>query len=169
MGITFWKACWFCTTCFKTVQLHNHLIKIFSNATRIDSPANVDKNHKILALYSTLQSCIINSQILLQISVTFCDRGERSAEALTWSRFRKNCMVILSRIWYSWMRAVKRWRTLISSFMIWSFCPRVFPFRDSNSAVLRWRSMSSWAFCCMDKTNINYWSYPLQKCLLHVQ
>lgn len=67
--------------------------------------------------------------------------------SLTWSRFLKNCIVILSSIWYSWIRAVKRWRTLISSLMIWSFCPLVLPFKDSNSAVLRWRSISSWALC----------------------
>lgn len=82
---------------------------------------------------------------------------------LTWSRFLKNCIVILSSIWYSWIRAVKRWRTLISSLMIWSFCPLVLPFRDSNSAVLRWRSISSWAFC-YKKTNIT----PLSRICLKV-
>ena len=51
MGITFWEACKADFAQLVSNSAIAQLFKIFLNATRIGSPANVDKNHKILAFY----------------------------------------------------------------------------------------------------------------------
>ena len=80
----------------------------------------------------------------------------------TWLTFLKNSMVILIRIWYSFMRAWNRWCTRMSSLTICSFWPRVSPFRASISAVFKRSSISSWAFC--EDTFIKH-IYTTGKCL----